>query len=76
MDPLEDVATRQIRARLWRNGELLQEEVHTQRVEYYSKNELVLMLQHASFAEMDIHGDYSDEPATADHEVLVFLARK
>ena len=30
MDPLEDVATRQIRARLWRKGKLLKEEVHTQ----------------------------------------------
>src|SRR5205085_231033 len=31
MDPLEEVATRQMRARLWCNGELLREEVHTQK---------------------------------------------
>jgi SAM-dependent methyltransferase len=76
MDPLEEVATRQIRARLWRNGELLQEEIHTQMVEDYSKNELVLMLEHAGFGELHICGNYTDEPATADHNVLVFLARK
>jgi SAM-dependent methyltransferase len=76
MDPLEEVATRQIRARLWRDGELLQEEIHTQKLEDYSKNELVLMLQNAGFDEMRILGDYSDEPATADHKVLVFVARK
>jgi SAM-dependent methyltransferase len=76
MDPLEDVATRQIRARLWRKDELLQEEIHTQKVEDYSKNELVLMLERAGFGEIQIYGDHSDEPATADHEYLVFVARK
>jgi hypothetical protein len=75
MDP-GGVATRQIRARLWRKGDLLKEEVHTQKVEDYSKNELVLMLEHAGFGEIQIHGDYTDEPATADHMVLVFIARK
>jgi SAM-dependent methyltransferase len=76
MDPLEEVATRQIRARLWRAGELLQEEVHTQKLEDYSKNELVLMLERAGFDAIEIFGDHSDEPAAADHKYLVFLARK
>ena len=47
VDPLEESQTRQIRARLWRNGELLEEQVHTQRYEEYGKNELVLVLEHA-----------------------------
>ena len=76
MDPLEDVATRQIRARLWRNDELVKEEIHTQKVEDYSKNELVLMLERAGFGIIQIFGDYSDEPATADHYDLIFVARK
>jgi SAM-dependent methyltransferase len=76
MDPLEDVATRQIRARLWRNGDLLKEEVHTQKVEDYSKNELLMMLERAGFGDNQICGDYRDEPATADHNVLVFVSRK
>jgi len=76
MDALEEVATRQIRARLWRGGELLTEEIHTQRVEDYSKNELVLMLERAGFGKVGVYGDYSDEPATSDHQQLVFVARK
>ena len=76
MDPLEDVATRQIRARLWQNGELLQEEVHTQKVEDYSKHELVLMLERAGFRDIALTGDYRDEPATADHNTLIFICRK
>ncbi len=75
-DPLENVATRQIRARLWRAGELLKEEIHTQKVDDYSKHELVLMLEHAGFREIQLFGDFSDEPAMADHKELIFIARK
>ena len=76
MDPLEDVATRQMRARLWKDGELLQEEIHTQKVEDYSKHELILMLERTGFREITITGNYSDEPATADHSTLSFICRK
>jgi SAM-dependent methyltransferase len=76
VDPLEETQTRQLRARLWRNGELLEEQVHTQRYEEYGKNELVLVLERAGFSEIQIFGDYSDEPATADHKELIFVAQK
>ena len=76
MDPLEDVATRQLRARLWKNGELLQEEIHTQKVEDYSKHELILMLERAGFQDITVTGNYSDEPATADHHTLTFIGKK
>ena len=76
VDPLEEVQTRQIRARLWRKDELLKEEVHTQRYEEYGKNELMLVLGHAGFDDIRIFGDYSDQPATADHRVIIFVARK
>lgn len=76
MNPLEEVAVRQLRARLWRDGELIAEEIHTQKLEDYSKNELLLMLERAGFSTIEIYGDYSDEPATADHRNLVFVARK
>jgi hypothetical protein len=76
MDPLEEVAVRQMRARLWRGDDLLQEEIHTQKLEDYSKNELVLMLVNAGFGEITITGDYSDVPANSDSRALVFIARK
>jgi SAM-dependent methyltransferase len=76
VDPLEETQIRQMRARLWRGDELLREEVHTMRYEEYGKNELVLMLERAGFSEVRIFGDYRDEPATADHENLVFVAKK
>ncbi|REE91709.1 methyltransferase family protein [Paenibacillus taihuensis] len=75
-DPLENVATRQMRARLWHEGVLIKEEVHTQRAEDFTKNELVLMLERAGFNDIQIFGDFSDEPATADHHELIFICRK
>ena len=76
VDPLEESQTRQMRARLWRNGELLEEQVHTQRYEEYGKNELLLVLEHAGFHNIQIFGDYSNEAATADHTTLIFVAQK
>lgn len=76
MDPLEDVATRQIRVRLWQEDVLLKEEIHTQKVEDYSRHELILMLERAGFHDIEIFGDYTDAPATADHENLIFVAKK
>jgi len=75
-DPLENVAVRQIRARLWRDGALVQEEIHTQKLDDYSKNELVLMLERAGFENIRLYGDFTDEPATADHKNLIFVAQK
>lgn len=76
VDPLEESQIRQLRARLWRNGELVEEQVHTQRYEEYGKNELVLMLEHAGFGDIRLFGDFRDEPATADHGELIFVAVK
>jgi SAM-dependent methyltransferase len=76
VDPLAETQTRQMRARLWRNSELLEEQVQTMRYEEYGMNELVHVLEHAGFTDIRIFGDYSDQPATADHKDLVFIARK
>ena len=76
MNALDEVATRQIRARLWREDRLVQEEVHTQQVEDYNASELELMLEMAGFTSVDIYGDYSDEAATSDHRILLFVCRK
>ncbi|MBV7337866.1 class I SAM-dependent methyltransferase [Chloroflexi bacterium TSY] len=76
MDPLEEVATRQIRARLWQDDEMIKEEIHTQKLDDYSKNELVLMLKVAGFQNIQLYGDYTDEPATMDHQTLIFVAEK
>jgi SAM-dependent methyltransferase len=74
VDPLEQSYTRQVRLEKWANGELVASEEYTLRGSIYFKNELLLMLKVAGFREITVYGDYRDEPPTADHEELVFIA--
>jgi hypothetical protein len=41
----------------------------------YFRNELLLMLENAGFADVEVQGDHNDAPATADDEFIVFVAR-
>jgi SAM-dependent methyltransferase len=76
LDPLEQRATYEMRAGMWRDGELVAEELHTLHINYYFKNEILLLLEHAGFEEVVVHGDHREEPPTADSDFLVFLAQK
>jgi SAM-dependent methyltransferase len=76
LDPLEQHATLEIRARQWRDGQLVAEEVHPLDLGLYFKNELGLMLERAGFEVVAVHGDHKEEAATADHDFVVFVARK
>jgi SAM-dependent methyltransferase len=76
LDPLEQRETRQMRARLWRDGRLIAEEDHTYQASLYFRNEVVAMLEQAGFTDVEARGAYRDAPATPDDETLVFIARK
>ena len=75
-DPLAQVSVHKFRLRLWRDGEIIQEEIHDMKTECYNKDELLLMLEVAGFEDVQIYGDYTTEFATMDSEDLVFVARK
>lgn len=76
LDPLEQHATLEIRARQWRENELVAEEVHSLDLGLYFRNELQLMLELAGFEVVAVHGDHKEEAATAEHDFVVFVARK
>jgi SAM-dependent methyltransferase len=73
-DPLEQSITRQVHLEKWQAGALIASEEYTLRENIYFKNELLLMLKMVGFSEVSVRGDYSDQPATADSEELVFTA--
>lgn len=75
LDPLEQVATREIRARLWRDGRVVEEEEHVLLERLYFRNELLAMLTLAGFGEIEVLSDHTAEAATAESGVLVFVAR-
>lgn len=74
VDPLEQTYTRQVRLEKWSSGKLVTSEEYTLRGNMYFKNEMFLMLQAAGFRDIIVQGDYTDAPATAEHEELVFTA--
>ena len=76
LDPLEQRATLEIRARQWRDGEPAAEEVHTLDIGLYFKNELLLMLERTGFVDVVVQGGYEEREATAGDDFLVFVARK
>lgn len=76
LDPLEQSYTREVRLEKWVEGVQVATETYTLRGNMYFKNEVFFMLQAAGFSEIIVTGDFSDEPATAVHEELVFTAIK
>jgi hypothetical protein len=76
LDPLEQSYVREVRLEKWVEGKLDQTEEYTLHGNIYFKNELLLMLKVAGFRDITVCGDYKEESATADHEVLVFTAIK
>jgi len=76
LDPLDQVMTYELEASMWRGGALVAEEEHRLTERMYFRDELVTMLVRAGFAEVQVFGGYSDRPARADDDILVFSARK
>lgn len=74
LDPLEQTYTRQVRLEKWRAGTLVAQEEYTLRGNMYFKHELLLMLKTVGFREIMVQGNYTDQPATAEHKELVFTA--
>ena len=75
-DPLEQVATRQIRALLWRDEKVVKEEEYTLLERLCFRNELLAMLALAGFHDVQVLADYTETPASADSGILIYVARK
>jgi len=76
LDPLAQHASYEMRAERWRDGKLEVEEVHRLDVGRYFRNELVLMLEQAGFADVRVQGEHVERDATPEDDFLVFVARK
>jgi hypothetical protein len=51
-------------------------EEHAVSIRSYFRDELLLMLDRAGFADVIVRGDYTDNEPTADNEFLVYIARR
>jgi len=76
LDPLDQTVVMEIRADKWVDGANVASEVHTLSMRMYFHAELVLMLEAAGFAVTAVHGDHTQEDATADNDFLVYVAER
>jgi SAM-dependent methyltransferase len=76
VDPLEQHVVMEIHAERRRDGALEAAEDHRLDMGLYFEHELLLMLEHAGFGDVTVHGEHTERPPTADDGFLVFVARK
>jgi len=76
LDPLEQRRTLEIRARLWRDGQIVKEEAYSLKESLYFAQEILLLLAEAGFRDVAVEGGYPGQPATADDAMVAFVARK
>ncbi len=76
LDPLLQQETWEVHAHQWRDGELVAEERRRLTSNQYFAGELVLMLERAGFADVEVRGQYNDLPATPEDDFLVYVATR
>jgi SAM-dependent methyltransferase len=76
LDPLGQQEVHEIHALQWRDGDLVAEERHRLTVNLYFRGELVLMLERAGFADVQVRGEYNDLEPTPDDHFLVYVATR
>jgi SAM-dependent methyltransferase len=75
-DPLEQQITRQMHTLLWQDRQLKDEAEYTLTENLYFRNELCQLLERVGFEIEAVQGGYTEAEVTAEHEVMVFMARK
>jgi SAM-dependent methyltransferase len=76
LDPLGQVERLEMRARLFRDGVIVTEEMGSLLACLYFAQEIVGMLRVAGFDDVVIEDRYHGRPATADDGTVVFVARR
>jgi SAM-dependent methyltransferase len=76
VDPLAQQTTGEMRMLLFRDGQPAADDTLTLTENHYFRHELQLLLEKAGFAVEAVKGDWTDAGATAEHDTLVYFARK
>jgi SAM-dependent methyltransferase len=76
VDPLEQQVRMEMRAFMWRDGELVAEDEHLLTLTLYFKDEIVLMLERAGFVDVTVRAALTDAEPTGVDDFLVYTARR
>ena len=75
LNPLEQRITMELGARLWRDGEIVEQEPpRTLHENLYFPREIMLMLEVSGFTNINVEQAYSGSPATPDDGKVIFVA--
>ena len=75
-DPLEQQLTREMRILDYVDRRVVTDHIYPLTENLYFRNELRMLLEIAGFAIEAEHGDWTDALASAEHKVIVYIARK
>jgi SAM-dependent methyltransferase len=76
VDPLEQRSTGEMRMLLFKDKQLVADNTHTLTSNYYFRNEMRMLLEKAGFTIEAEKGDWTDTDANAEHDVIVYFAKK
>lgn len=76
VDPLNQQTTGEMRMLWFKDRQLVADDTYRLTSNYYFRNEMQLLLENAGFTIEAEKGDWTDADVTADHDVIVFFARK
>jgi SAM-dependent methyltransferase len=75
-DPLEQRTTGEMRMLLFKDKQLVSDDTHILTSNYYFRNEMRMLLEKAGFTIEAEKGDWTDADAAAEHDVIVYFAKK
>lgn len=76
VDPLKQQTIGEMRLLEFKAGEIMSDVIHTLTSNYYFRPELQMMLEAVGFHIENVMGSWNDTEATANDDVIVFIARK
>jgi SAM-dependent methyltransferase len=76
VDPLEQRSTSEMRMLLFKDKQVVADDTHVLSLNFYFRNEMRILLEKAGFKIEAEKGDWTDTDASAEHDVIVFFAKK
>jgi SAM-dependent methyltransferase len=76
VDQLEQRTIGEMRMLLFKDQQRVADDTYTLTSNYYFRYELQLLLEQAGFTVEAVKGDWTDADVTADHDTIVYFARK
>jgi hypothetical protein len=76
LDPMQQQSIGEMRMLSYKNNQVLSDRTYTLTSNYYFLNEMHMLLKQARLTVEAEKGDWTDADASADHNVIVFFARK